>query len=421
MSITPVPNKGLVVDLDSYVRLKTDRNGPDFWFIEYQRILRTELAPFLPRMVYDADTNSVTASIVDKGKEKLQDSVPATKNFTNVPPNELRKLREVLGDFLQKISELPATSNVRRLGEVLTLPDPNKAPELYRLSGVGMNKKLSIIWGIAPKDASGLEDSAAMVSIRELLHMLPAPKKSIIIPKKWILAGLGALVAALGIGYFLCCNGDECPAQDNTATPGTVTNGTVTNGTVTNGTVTNGTVTNGTATNGTATNGTATNGTATNGTATNGTVTNGTVTNGTVTPGAVSNGTVSNGTVSNGTVSNGTVSNGTVSNGTVSNSTSTTTQQVPVGNLAISDMNCPCIVTIVRQEPRADGTHNITLNFQPRQGITINSIKLNNNAISPGEITLRRVSPSTRPLRLDVTYDNGSQYTNTIKLMNSPE
>ena len=351
MSITPVPNKGLVVDLDSYVRLKTDRNGPDFWFIEYQRILRTELAPFLPRMVYDADTNSVTASIVDKGKEKLQDSVPATKNFTNVPPNELRKLREVLGDFLQKISELPATSNVRRLGEVLTLPDPNKAPELYRLSGVGMNKKLSIIWGIAPKDASGLEDSAAMVSIRELLHMLPAPKKSIIIPKKWILAGLGALVAALGIGYFLCCNGDECPAQDNTATPGTVTNGTVTNGTVT--------------------------------------------------PGAVSN--------------------GTVSNGTVSNSTSTTTQQVPVGNLAISDMNCPCIVTIVRQEPRADGTHNITLNFQPRQGITINSIKLNNNAISPGEITLRRVSPSTRPLRLDVTYDNGSQYTNTIKLMNSPE
>ena len=376
MSITPVPNKGLVVDLDSYVRLKTDRNGPDFWFIEYQRILRTELAPFLPRMVYDADTNSVTASIVDKGKEKLQDSVPATKNFTNVPPNELRKLREVLGDFLQKISELPATSNVRRLGEVLTLPDPNKAPELYRLSGVGMNKKLSIIWGIAPKDASGLEDSAAMVSIRELLHMLPAPKKSIIIPKKWILAGLGALVAALGIGYFLCCDGDECPTQDNTATPGTVTNGTVTNGTVTNGTVTNGTVT---------------------------------------------NGTVTNGTVTNGTVTNGTVTNGTVTNSTVTNSTATTTQQVPVGNLAISDMNCPCIVTIVRQEPRADGTHNITLNFQPRQGITINSIKLNNNAISPGEITLQRVSPSTRPLRLDVTYDNGSQYTNTIKLMNSPE
>ncbi len=376
MSITPVPNKGLVVDLDSYVRLKTDRNGPDFWFIEYQRILRTELAPFLPRMVYDADTNSVTASIVDKGKEKLQDSVPATKNFTNVPPNELRKLREVLGDFLQKISELPATSNVRRLGEVLTLPDPNKAPELYRLSGVGMNKKLSIIWGIAPKDASGLEDSAAMVSIRELLHMLPAPKKSIIIPKKWILAGLGALVATLGIGYFLCCNGDECPAQDNTATPGTVTNGTVTNGAVTNGTVTNGTVT---------------------------------------------NGTVTNGTVTNGTVTNGTVTNGTATNGTATNSTATTTQQVPVGNLAISDMNCPCIVTIVRQEPRADGTHNITLNFQPRQGITINSIKLNNNAISPGEITLRRVSPSTRPLRLDVTYDNGSQYTNTIKLMNSPE
>ncbi len=345
MSITPVPNKGLVVDLDAYIRLKTDRNGPDFWFIEYQRILRTELAPFLPRMVYDADTNSVTASIVEKGKEKLQDSVPATKNFTNVPPNELRKLREVLGDFLQKISELPTTSNVRRLGEVLTLPDPNKAPELYRLSGVGMNKKLSILWGVAPKDASGLDDTAAMVSIRELLHMLPVPKKSITIPKKWLLAGLGAIVAALGIGYFLCCDGEESLAPDNTATSGAITPDT------------------------------ATNGTATNGTATNGTVTNGTV---------------------------------------------TTTQQPPVGRLVISDMNCPCLVTIVKQEPRADGTYNITLKIEPRQGVAIESIKLKNHDFRPGEITLQSVSPSTPPIRLDVTYDNGRQYTNTIVLMNSP-
>lgn len=357
MSITPVPNKGLVVDLDSYVRLKTDRNGPDFWFIEYQRILRTELAPFLPRMVYDADTNSVTASIVEKGKEKLQDSVPATKNFSNVPPNELRKLREVLGDFLQKISELPPTSNVRRLGEVLTLPDPNKAPELYRLSGVGMNKKLSILWGVAPKDASGLDDTAAMVSIRELLHMLPTPKKSFFIPTKWLLAGLGAIVAALGIGYFLCCDGEESLAPDNTATP--------------SATASSGTATNSTTTNGTATSGTATNGTTTNGTATNGTVTNGTV---------------------------------------------TTTQQPPVGRLVISDSGCPCLVTISKQESRADGTHNITLNFQPRSGVTINSIKLNGTTVRGSEITLTGVSSKTPPLRLDVTYDNNRPYTTTFEL-----
>ena len=224
MSVTPTPGKGVQVNLNEYARLKTSRTGPDFWYIDNQSLLCDKLKPFLPNMRYNEAGNQVTASLVTNAKERLGDSIAANPDFSNVPAEQVRMLRNVIIFFLQEISEQPTGSPIGRLGDAFKLPIPSKAPELYRIYGTGKNKKLAIIWGVSKIDSSGNEDTNSVASLKEMLHILPNPRKenpvimfiSTIIecisklPRNVRLALLGILVILIAVLSWMSCNsGDD--------------------------------------------------------------------------------------------------------------------------------------------------------------------------------------------------------------------
>ncbi len=169
--ITPIPGEGVKISLDRFERLRPDRSCPDFWHPQHQNILLQKLAPFLPR-IFDS-TDSATASIIENSHELLGNSTAATPNFSNVPASQVNLLHNVLEKFLKESSKLPADSPMAKL----SLPDPAKAPELYRLYGTGKNKRLAIIWGVCKLDANGNEDTSTVATIQQLKHILPPPRK----------------------------------------------------------------------------------------------------------------------------------------------------------------------------------------------------------------------------------------------------
>lgn len=223
MSVTTIPGKGVKISLNEYARLQISRTGPDFWYIDNQKLLCEKLAPFLPRMDYDSSDNSVTAQRIESGKEKLGDSVAANPNFSNVPADQVRLLRAVIAGFLQELTEHPSSSPMGRLGEAFTLPIPSKAPELYRLYGTGKNKKLAIIWGVSKTDSAGNEDINSVATLQQMLHILPNPRKEnpfimLIVnmveticklPRNVRFAILGIAVALIVLLSWVCCSSDS--------------------------------------------------------------------------------------------------------------------------------------------------------------------------------------------------------------------
>ena len=223
MSVTSIPGKGVKISLNEYARLQISRTGPDFWYIDNQKLLCEKLAPFLPRMDYDSSDNSVTAQRIESGKEKLGDSVAANPNFSNVPADQVRLLRAVIAGFLQELTEHPSSSPMGRLGEAFTLPIPSKAPELYRLYGTGKNKKLAIIWGVSKTDSAGNEDINSVATLQQMLHILPNPRKEnpfimLIVnmveticklPRNVRFAILGIAVALIVLLSWVCCSSDS--------------------------------------------------------------------------------------------------------------------------------------------------------------------------------------------------------------------
>ncbi len=169
--ITPMPGEGIIINLDKFERLRPDRGCPDFWHPQHQNILVQKLAPFLPRIIDSGD--SATATIIENSHELLGNSTAATPNFSNVPASQVNKLHNVLHQFLEESAKLPADAPTAKL----SLPDPAKAPELYRLYGTGKNKRLAIIWGICKLDANGNEDTSTVATIQQLQHLLPPPRK----------------------------------------------------------------------------------------------------------------------------------------------------------------------------------------------------------------------------------------------------
>ncbi len=212
MHVTPIVNKGLSFDLNYYQELKTSHSGTIFWYVDNSKLLRTKLAPFLPRMEYDAGTATVTASIVENGQELLSTSEPATPSLNNVPTSELQKLEALINELLVEASKNDTPDNVKQLVSAFPLPKPNSMPECYRLYGKGPNKKLAIVWGLARKDADGKEDVSSVVALKDFTYGLEyTPKKSY--TWLWILLG----IAAAGIAIY-CTNGSE-GSTTNSNTP----------------------------------------------------------------------------------------------------------------------------------------------------------------------------------------------------------
>lgn len=191
MSITSIPNKGLVFNMDDYVRLRTSIGGPDFWYPEFQQVLLDKLAPFLPRMEYNSTDNTVTASMVVNGQELMSISRDAGSPPL-LPDKELKRLYKCLTELQQEVEAPDVDPDLKRLIQAFRLPDPAKTPEMYRVYG---NGKLAIIWGMERVVGSSVSivDPKAQAKIKDSVK---AKKAS----GKWLMTLF--LLAATGLGAW---------------------------------------------------------------------------------------------------------------------------------------------------------------------------------------------------------------------------
>ncbi len=207
MKVTPIVNKGLSFDLNYYQELKVYRGGTNYWFVDHSKLLRTKLAPFLPRMEFDASTGTVTASIVENGQELLSTSQAATPSLNDVPAAELDKLKARIQALLAEADDSNTPEPIRQLIHSFPLPKPNSLPECYRLYGSGSNKRLAIVWGLALKEEMDKEDLSSVVLLKDFDYKGAAPS-----PRSytwlWILLG----IAAAGLTLY-CTSGPTKTAE----------------------------------------------------------------------------------------------------------------------------------------------------------------------------------------------------------------
>ncbi len=148
MSIKRIPNKGLLIEMEDYIRLRTSMGGLDFWYPDYQKILLEKFKPFLPRMEYNPTDNTVTASIVENGEELLSSSTSG-----KIPEKELKKFKALLKQIKEEVEKEGTDPDIKRVIKAFRLPDPGKAPELYRVYG---ERRLVIIWGLEKEIESSI-------------------------------------------------------------------------------------------------------------------------------------------------------------------------------------------------------------------------------------------------------------------------
>ena len=148
MSIKRIPGKGLLIEMGDYIRLRASMGGSDFWYPDYQKILLEKFKPFLPRMEYNPTDNTVTASIVENGEELLSSSTS-----DKIPEKELKKFKALLKQIQEEVEQEGTDPDIKRVIKAFRLPDPGKAPELYRVYG---KRRLAIIWGLEKQVESSI-------------------------------------------------------------------------------------------------------------------------------------------------------------------------------------------------------------------------------------------------------------------------
>ena len=191
MGIREVHSVGLQIDMVDYVRLHPSRSAPDFWYPNHQEVLRKLMAPFLPRMTYDASSNTVTASVIENGKELLSESKDSST--APIPDKLLRELDELVRDLKSKVDTEVMDPDTRSLLRAFKLPDPKKSPELYRIYGDKRHPRLAILWGMEKHVGSSI--SVMDMNVSKNIHTPNRSGKG-----KW-LAILLALAAG-GIVWF---------------------------------------------------------------------------------------------------------------------------------------------------------------------------------------------------------------------------
>ena len=160
MSIVKIPNKGLEIDMEDFIRLRPYMDAPDFWHLDNQNQLRKWLAPFLPKMDYDVVTGKVTATLTEDGQEWLSQSEEVKEG--NFPIEQLASLNKTLEDLRKKVDSQDVDENVRTLIKAFSLPDPVTSPEMYRIftpsapRGKKAQPRLAILWGMEKKANSSI-------------------------------------------------------------------------------------------------------------------------------------------------------------------------------------------------------------------------------------------------------------------------
>ncbi len=191
-----VQGRGIEVKLEKYTRLMVSERGISYWYPEYQEFLLGKLHPFLPRMEYDPENDTVTASMVAGGKEVLGSS-RCIKNIADIPQAAHRELVGKIRELEQEVSRTGADPDIKRVVENFSLPDPSYSPELYLVYG---KDKLAVLWGLEKRDAG------PPITIFDWSKKYPPPPPPSPTPRKWLRRILLAILCMVlvGGGTWLC-------------------------------------------------------------------------------------------------------------------------------------------------------------------------------------------------------------------------
>ncbi len=211
--IDKIPGTGLRIRLSGCTRQRIYIGGPDYWYPDNQNLLTHKLAPFLPAMVYDPLTNTVTASMAENNREWLSES----RDISEVKvPVEMKRLLDALANLKAEIDHTEINSNSRKLISQFRLPDPESSPEFYRVYTKGRRKHLAIIWGLEKSSTRSYlySDNTLWDKIKAIINEW----------KKWwkyfyfIFCLLLTFCAICGAISFFCSD-DDSPAAKEAASP----------------------------------------------------------------------------------------------------------------------------------------------------------------------------------------------------------
>jgi hypothetical protein len=141
--------------MKEYTPTRAFQSGGNFWDHQCQEIISQYMGRFLPpaHLGTGQDQGSVWFTNSDQCHHKLWKSQPVGNRRI---PEQL--IRELAGAWT-KLKSVPAAPHnhplndptpqfhARRLIDEFLLPDPDKNPELYRLSGPAWARELHILWG----------------------------------------------------------------------------------------------------------------------------------------------------------------------------------------------------------------------------------------------------------------------------------
>lgn len=190
MPIKPIPNQGLRVTEPEYLPLKAYQSGGFYWDGEAQKVIRSVLGDFLPPLIqaWQAGHRTGLFQLFDgDGQEVLSQSRQVGPRDP-IPARELRQLRRNLETFKTKANSPDTTPNNRFIIQEFKLPDFDRDPDLYRISGAFWNRRLHVLWGCERAAESSLPPAAALAK-------LPSTRQFSIAKKYW--SWLAALLALL--------------------------------------------------------------------------------------------------------------------------------------------------------------------------------------------------------------------------------
>lgn len=159
---------GLLARAGDYEPLRAFSQGGYYWDkVPQKLVLESGLAEFLPPVETEEDDRGKYGRFhnVQGQRELLSRSKPIGRR--GIPPRQLERLKEAIEDFQRKGGTERAQPQNRELIERFQLPDLDRNPELYRLTGPWWNRRLQILWGCERARDSSLPATIAAGKLKE--------------------------------------------------------------------------------------------------------------------------------------------------------------------------------------------------------------------------------------------------------------
>lgn len=166
MPVVTTP-RGVRVDPREYKKLHLDGGDDCFLDIPSQAVIRSgELNRFLARAEEEVENGSLRFQLVTDGSEVLSRS-KGLSDKREIPFREIEALEAAITTFREKAKTEPdLPPKTIRLIERLMLPDPDSAPELYRVYGPAWNRRLGVVWGCEKSSGSSVAPEVAIERLR---------------------------------------------------------------------------------------------------------------------------------------------------------------------------------------------------------------------------------------------------------------